>query len=84
MATLTRFTADLVTQEALSERRVEIISRQLTEYLHTLIVEDDDRPHLEVDKNAHGHVHDTADGDRCGYCLEESRDYRNGDSVVNA
>lgn len=84
MAVLTRFTVDLVTEEELSERRIEIIAREMTENLHVLVVETEDAPIKSVEKNAHGHVHDVADGSRCAWCVNEAKDYKNGDVVVNA
>jgi hypothetical protein len=82
MAVLTRFTVDLITDEELSERRIEIIAREMTENLHVLVVETEDAVVSGVDKYAYGHVHDTAEGDRCSYCVNESRDYKSGDAVV--
>jgi len=81
-AVLTRFTIDLVTKEPLSERRVAMLAREMTENLHVLLIEPEDEAHVEVDKLAYGHVHDTAAGDRCPVCVEGSLDYRNGISVV--
>ncbi len=84
MAKLTRFTVDLVTDEELSDSRIAAIARDMTSTLHILGVEDEDGAHSEVDKFAYGHTHDTAEGDRCGHCVEESLDYKNGDTVLNA
>lgn len=82
MATLTRFTVDLVTEEELSQRRMDSLARELTDHLHVLGVETEDQANVQVDKHVTAHVHDCGDGDRCSFCLEYSRDYRNGDIVV--
>ena len=83
MAYIVRFIIDGVFEEPPSERRIEIMSREITDNLHVLIAEKEDEVHTEVEKLAYGHVHDTAAGDRCGVCLEASMDYRSGDSVIN-
>lgn len=82
MATLTRFVIDLVTEEPLSDRRMETLARETTEHLHLLGVEAEDEANVKVDKLAEAHIHDTGDGDRCGHCANHARDYRNGDIVV--
>lgn len=82
MATLTRITVDLVTEEPLSDRRMETIARETTEHVHLLGVETEDQANVKVDKYVEAHIHDTGDGDRCGQCVQHSLDYRNGDIVV--
>ena len=84
MAVLTRFTVDLVTDEELSERRVQVIARELTDNLHVLVVEAEDEANMEVDKLAYGHVHNGGNnGNRCPVCTDASLDYRDGNSVVD-
>jgi hypothetical protein len=83
MPVLTRFTVDLVTDEPLSETRVDTLSRELTDHLHVLGIEPEDEGHPELNsKLAYGHVHDTAEGDKCAYCRNNSVDYLNGDVVL--
>ena len=82
MPVLTRFTVDLVTEEQLSERRVEVISREMTDNLHIILTEAEDEAYDQVNKHSYGHVHDTADGSTCPSCAENARDYRNGDRVA--
>jgi hypothetical protein len=82
MAVLNRIVIDVVTEEELSERRMEIIAREATDYVHTIVMEPEDECHDEVDKLSHTHVHDTAEGERCSVCVNFARDYRSGDSVL--
>ncbi len=82
MAVLNRIVIDVVTEEELSERRMEIIAREATDYVHTIVMEPEDECHDEVDKLSETHVHDTGDGSRCPTCVNYSLDSRNGDNVL--
>lgn len=79
---LIRFTVDMVVAEPIPDHRMETIARELTEHLHVIGTEPEDQVHKEVDKLAVAHVHDTAGGDRCSECLEESLDFRSGATVL--
>lgn len=84
MAHLHRWTTDGVLPEELPEHRKDAIGRQLTDYLHTILFEPEEEAHDEVEKYIECHVHDTAEGERCPYCMNHARDYKNGDTVLNA
>lgn len=82
--TLNRITLDLLTEEPISQRRLDIMAREATENLHLLVVEQDDSAVVKIDKYVEAHVHATADGERCVSCLEHSLDYKSGMSVAEA
>ena len=81
MATLNRFTIDLVTDEPLSERRLQTIAREMSEWVHLLGVENDDEMINVSEKLAMGHAHDSTE-DQCRVCNYASYDSRNGDQLV--
>jgi hypothetical protein len=80
--TLNRITLDLLTEEPISQRRLDSMAREATENLHLLIVEKEDAAVVKIDKNIEAHVHATSTGDRCPNCLEHSLDYKSGESVA--
>ena len=81
MAHLNRFIVDVVTDEPLSERRMEMLAAEISEWVHVLGVESDDSPINVEDKYASGHEHDTTE-ERCGHCYYHARDSKNGDLLV--
>lgn len=83
MPYLNRFTIDVVTEEPLSERRQQTISREMSEWVHLLGVETEDEMVNVNDKFAHGHTHDTTE-DRCRQCNYFANDSKNGNSVADS
>lgn len=81
-AQLIRVTIDVIVMTPMSDRKQEILAKAISNAAHTVIAEDEDEVNMLVEKFAAAHVHDTEDGDRCGYCVEQSRDYRSGRTVV--
>lgn len=80
--TLNRITLDLLTEEPISQRRLDTMAREATENLHLLVVEQDDSAVVKIDKYTESHVHSTSSGERCPNCLEHSLDYKSGESVA--
>lgn len=80
MATLNRFTVDLVTEDELSQRRLDILAGELSEWLHLLGVEVEDEMENVSDKFVSGHVHDATES-RCRTCAYQAQDSKNGDVV---
>lgn len=79
--TLNRITVDLLTEEPISQRRLDSMAREVTENLHLLVVEQEDSAVVKIDKYVEAHVHAAVD-DRCQFCLEKSLDYKSGTSVA--
>ena len=80
--TLNRITIDLLTEEPISQRRMDSMAREATENLHLLVVEKEDAAVVKIDKYTEAHPHATSSGERCPNCLEHSLDYRSGESVA--
>lgn len=81
MAVLNRIIIDVITEEELPERRMEIIAREATDYVFTIVMEPEDEVHSEVNKHSETHVHDATE-ERCSLCTSYGRDYLNGDVVL--
>ena len=80
---IVRFTVDAVfpADNMPSEYRREQIGRQLTENLHSTVVEDDDSVNMKVEKLVRVHVHDATERP-CQDCNLGVYDDLNGDVVV--
>ncbi len=80
---LVRFTIDVVVdaETVPNEFRREALARQLTENMHSTILEDEDGANMRVEKYTLVHVHDATETP-CKTCQYNAFDDRNGNSVV--
>ena len=86
MTYLNRLTVDFVSKEQLSDGRLEHLTRELTDYLHVVLVEPEDEVHVEIDKHYNYHAHDNTNGESyCDFCVRvNAQDRLSGDVLVES
>lgn len=80
MPVLNTLIIEVVTEDELTERRLNDIAAETSEYIHVVLTEPDDSVIVVNDVRSTAHIHDGTS--RCAFCEHNAYNSRNGDIVV--